>query len=95
MIKDINVKYLTTVIEECAEVIQACTKTQRFGLGSTWEGSSNFEKLTAEVGDLLCVLDKLVKSDTYASQLVEQSKSAKEVKLQLWGPERRGLKSEQ
>lgn len=51
---------LTLLIEECAEVIQAATKIQRFG----WDRhqpyyGENREVLAHEIGDVLGVIDGL------------------------------------
>lgn len=54
---DDNLIYLT---EECAEVIQAATKCIRFGFFNGYPGYGwNNEILSAEIGDLLGVIDLL------------------------------------
>jgi NTP pyrophosphatase (non-canonical NTP hydrolase) len=49
---------LTKLIEECAEVIQECTKSQTFGLDniSPYNNKKNIENLITELNDVLCVL---------------------------------------
>ena len=82
-----NKKYLTLVIEECSEVIQACTKTQRFGLDSSFKGSTNYTKLTSELGDLLEVINRLIDGDEMKAKYVRNSEENKSLKLKKWGPE--------
>lgn len=52
---------LVLLIEECAEIIQAATKCQRFGYASNHiaEYGRNDLKLSSEIGDLLGVLAAL------------------------------------
>jgi NTP pyrophosphatase (non-canonical NTP hydrolase) len=42
--------------EECAEVVQAVSKINRFGLDSSWQGVTNKEALITEIGDVLAVI---------------------------------------
>jgi NTP pyrophosphatase (non-canonical NTP hydrolase) len=42
--------------EECAEVVQAVSKINRFGLESSWQGVTNKEALITEIGDVLAVI---------------------------------------
>lgn len=50
---------LTHLVEESAEVIQACTKMRRFGIGGTDPrvegGPANHMALAMELGQVLCV----------------------------------------
>lgn len=49
---------IACLIEECAEVQQACTKIQRFGgQGHYDNGESNLDALYNELQDLLAVID--------------------------------------
>ena len=52
---------LVKIIEECAEVQQACTKILRFGIdGKSSEGiESNLNKLRCELGDLTVAIQLL------------------------------------
>ncbi len=44
---------LTLLIEECAEVIQRCTKNKRIGIRSNpWTGKHNRDQLELELGDV-------------------------------------------
>lgn len=49
-----NVMALLT--EECAEVIQAVSKINRFGLDNSWDGVTNKEALITEIGDVLAII---------------------------------------
>lgn len=71
---------LVLIIEECAEVIQAITKIQRFGIDSTWNGISNYEQLVSEIGDLLAVIDLL----NLPQDMIDVAKTKKIDKLKIW-----------
>ena len=72
--------------EECAEVIQAVSKCRRFGIDEIHLklGKSNRENLTEEVGDLLCMVDLLVKFGVLDDNEVDIARAAKEDKLRKW-----------
>ena len=38
--------------EECAEVIQAVSKINRFGMHDEWQGVTNRQSLITEIGDV-------------------------------------------
>jgi NTP pyrophosphatase (non-canonical NTP hydrolase) len=54
---------LTHLIEECSEVIKACTKCQRFGKSHFWEkeGVMNKEAVAIELGDVWFIMEELRK----------------------------------
>ena len=72
--------------EECAEVIQAVSKCRRFGIDEVHLklGKSNRENLTEEVGDLLCMIDLLIKFGIVDDTEVYVARTAKEAKLKKW-----------
>ena len=72
--------------EECAEVIQAISKCRRFGIDECHltSGKSNRENLTEEVGDLLCMIDLLIKCGAVDDHAVYTARAAKEEKLKKW-----------
>lgn len=49
---------LNILQEECAEVIQMVSKCRRFGIDGTHlkDGGTNRQRLTEEIGDVLCML---------------------------------------
>lgn len=49
--------------EECAEVIQAVSKINRFGMHSEWQGVTNKQALVTEIGDVLAMI-KVLMEDT-------------------------------
>jgi NTP pyrophosphatase (non-canonical NTP hydrolase) len=53
-------KVLFALQEECAEVIQAISKINRFGFNSSWNGVTNKESLISEIGDVLAIIEVLV-----------------------------------
>lgn len=75
---------LTILQEECAEVIQASTKIQRFGLSSEWNGSTTLESLEKELGDLLCMIDLLLLAGIIDQDKLDLNKSKKLAKLKIW-----------
>ena len=78
-------RYLDLVEEECAEIIQRCTKIKRFGLRNVHEGTDNLHKLQYEIGDLLSVLEHL--GLDINSPEVKAHKIAKDEKLKTYGPD--------
>lgn len=77
---------LNILQEECAEVIQAVSKCQRFGIDNTHikSGVSNRANLTEEVGDLLCMVDLLVNQGVLKREDLEKAAQAKLDKLRIW-----------
>ena len=70
--------------EECAEVIQAVSKINRFGFESVHAGISNREHLEEEVGDLMCMIDLMIDSGILREGSVMAAKHEKLLKLQQW-----------
>jgi NTP pyrophosphatase (non-canonical NTP hydrolase) len=70
--------------EECAEVTQAISKVFRFGFNDSHNGVSNKEHLNEEVGDLLCMIDLMIKHNLVNEDAVLSAKSAKLKKLNHW-----------
>ena len=70
--------------EECAEVTQAISKVFRFGMESQHNGVSNQERLTEEVGDLMCMIDLMIDSGIVNEAAVMTAKHEKMMKLQKW-----------
>ena len=64
--------------EECAEVIQVISKIFRFGL------DENDHRLEDELGDLLCMVDLLVKQGVIRPDKLELAKRIKAEKLKKW-----------
>lgn len=55
---DYEREILVILMEECAEVIQAASKLVRFGRENRPEGGAlNTEILSAEIGDVLCMVE--------------------------------------
>lgn len=56
-----NTKEVMAILqEECAEVVQAVSKINRFGLESEWQGVTNKQALITEIGDVLAIVQILV-----------------------------------
>lgn len=47
---------MSVLQEECAEVIQAVSKINRFGLDNEWNGVTNKQSLITEIGDVLAII---------------------------------------
>jgi len=73
-----NRETLVIAQEECAEVIQVISKIQRFGIDD-----ANRQKLTAEVGDLLCMVDLMIEQNLIDADLTPAIE-AKRTKLKKW-----------
>ena len=79
-----NKELLCIAQEECAEVIQAISKVFRFGTQDVYNGQTNVERLEEEVGDLLCMIDLLMKENIIFDENVYAAKAAKLDKLRIW-----------
>jgi NTP pyrophosphatase (non-canonical NTP hydrolase) len=70
--------------EECAEVTQAISKVFRFGFDSEHNGKTNHQRLTEEVGDLLCMIQLLMEKDILNESAVYSAALQKRNKLERW-----------
>lgn len=82
---------LTILIEECAEVIQAATKLQRFGkenrpvaAGNLDPAISNSEHLGLEIGDLRYMLDLSARYGLHDLHAVECGVKRKRERLDIY-----------
>lgn len=75
---------LSILTEEASEVIQAVSKIFRFGLDSSWKGETNREHLEEEIGDLLCMVELLIKAGIIDQNQVQIAKQNKYQKLKKW-----------
>lgn len=73
-------------MEECAEVIQAISKCQRFGLNNIkpMTDKTNKDHLTEELGDLAAMIDILIDQGIVGSSALNTAKTAKKEKLKKW-----------
>lgn len=80
-ITDRNRETLIIAQEECAEIIQIISKILRFG----WRDDKydNRERLTAEVGDLLCMVDLMIEQNLIEADLTAAIEN-KRNKLKMW-----------
>ena len=72
--------------EECAEVIQAVSKINRFGMDNYKPGKpkTNREHLEEELGDLMAMIDILQEMDVVSYTNIEKAAEAKHEKLKKW-----------
>jgi NTP pyrophosphatase (non-canonical NTP hydrolase) len=84
MIKDYEQELLTITMEECAEVIQACSKVIRYGADSEYGGNTAREILEKELGDLYCMIDLLHKHDLISYTAMDLYADEKLEKLKKW-----------
>lgn len=80
---DTQAEILGLLEEECAEVIQAIKKADRFGLSSVYEGISNRRALHQEIGDVVALVFLLTKlhPDILSTEVLEDAMKRKLVKL--------------
>ena len=82
MITDRQREIMVITQEEAAEVIQEISKVFRFGIDDSHrDGGTHRERLTAEVGDLLAMIDLMLDSRLIDPAAVEMAKQAKVAKL--------------
>ena len=70
--------------EECAEVTQAISKVFRFGMDATRNGATNRDRLTEEVGDLLCMIELMIERKILDAESVGRAGLKKREKLLKW-----------
>lgn len=70
--------------EECAEVTQAISKVFRFGYDSEYNDRTNQERLTEEVGDLLCMINLMIEKGIVNDMAVMRASLKKRSKLEQW-----------
>lgn len=72
--------------EECAEVIQAVSKINRFGMDNYKPGKpkTNRQHLEEELGDLMAMIDILQEMDVVSYANIERAAEAKHEKLKQW-----------
>lgn len=77
---------LNILQEECAEVIQMVSKCRRFGMDGTHlkDGGTNRERLTEEIGDVLCMLKLAQDFDIVDADEVSDASFRKLEKLKIW-----------
>ena len=89
MYKMRNTKEVMAILqEECAEVIQAVSKINRFGMNGEWQGVTNKQSLITEIGDVLAII-KLLMYETdinITEKDIESSIEAKLKKLEIFLP---------
>lgn len=72
--------------EECAEVVQAISKVQRFGFSAFHpdSGRNNQEHLAEELGDLQAMIDLCIEFNLVGSEQVSIAADNKIAKLKKW-----------
>jgi NTP pyrophosphatase (non-canonical NTP hydrolase) len=74
--------------EECAEVIQAVSKINRFGMHGEWQGVTNRQSLITEIGDVLAIIKVLMEETdiNITEDDLEVAIKAKLKKLEIFLP---------
>ena len=87
MLNSENSELLNLLSEECAEVIVAVSKINRFGFDSSHPNrpeKNNLDDLEEELGDLLCVINLLNKKQITIQSHLETYSLAKENKIRQY-----------
>jgi len=79
---DARQELLVITMEECGELIQACSKALR--RGELFQYSDSEQKLKEEVGDVYTMLDLLVEWDVLSWSEIEERRNIKREKLKKW-----------
>jgi NTP pyrophosphatase (non-canonical NTP hydrolase) len=75
---------LLIVQEECAEVTQAISKCFRFGIDTEYKGKTNHQRLTEEIGDLLCMINLMIEKKIIPEVATHKASLTKRNKLRQW-----------
>ena len=79
---DARQQLLVITMEECGELIQACSKALR--RGELYEHSDSETELKKEVGDVYAMLELLVEWDVLSWTEIENRRDIKRMKLSRW-----------
>lgn len=82
--KDYTEECMITLGEECAEVIQAISKIQRFGYANfnpDDPSENNLQILQREIGDMLCMIDLLREEGVLDDHMIQNAKLKKRIKF--------------
>jgi len=72
---------LVITMEECGELIQACSKLIRFKDDNCEEDIKNLQD---EIGDIMCMIDIMKHSGLVNEEQIEERKKVKKEKLMKW-----------
>jgi len=72
---------LTITMEECGELVQACSKLIRFEQDSCPDDISNLQD---EIGDLMCMIELLKRDGFVTDEQIKDRMFLKEQKLMKW-----------
>ena len=75
---DYDTELLVITMEECGEMIEACSKAIRC------EDYTNNKRMVEEVGDVLCMIDLIKKRGLLNSKDLESRIKLKKQKLKKW-----------
>jgi NTP pyrophosphatase (non-canonical NTP hydrolase) len=84
MISAVKKEILLITQEECAEVTQAISKVFRFGFIAEYNDKTNRDRLTEELGDLLCMIELCYDNDIVDYLQVKDAAHRKYEKLKKW-----------
>lgn len=70
--------------EECAEVTQVISKIFRFGIDESYNGKTNRQRLEAELGDLVCMIELLIETGVVDRDNVDAEAKDKRERLTKW-----------
>ena len=79
---DARQELLVITMEECGELIHACSKALR--RGELYENSDSQQNLKEEVGDVYTMIDLLVEWDVLSWDEIEARRNKKREKLKRW-----------
>ena len=79
---DARQQLLIVTMEECGELVQACSKALR--RGELYENSDSQQNLKEEVGDVYTMIDLLVEWDVLSWDEIEEQRNIKREKLKKW-----------
>jgi NTP pyrophosphatase (non-canonical NTP hydrolase) len=79
---DARQELLVITMEECGELIHACSKALR--RGELYENSDSQLNLKQEVGDVYTMIDLLVEWDVLSWTEIEEQRNIKREKLKKW-----------
>lgn len=77
LLKDATTQLLVLTMEECGELVQACSKAMR-------KNNTDIDLLKEEIGDVYCMIKLCMEHGIVTKEFLKQRVKIKKAKLKRW-----------